>query len=275
MPKSLSEEQIAQFRREGYAFPFRAMSRAEARAERDRIERFERSVGHEAQRIMKIKAHLPFPSLVALARRKEVLDAVEDVIGPNILLFGASLFSKNAHDSRYVSWHQDSAYFGLDPHEEVTVWVGLTDSNPGNGCLRVMPGTHLGPDLRHVETYAPDNLLARGQQIDGLDESKAVDLVLEAGQFSLHQERAAHGSLANTSDDRRIGLAFFFIPAHVRSTIGRRTAMLMRGEDRWGYWDADPEPEVDEDPVCMAALRNAWTQYRDVNIRQAAASGHV
>jgi non-haem Fe2+, alpha-ketoglutarate-dependent halogenase len=275
MPKALTADQVEQFHRLGYAHPFRAMSAEEARAERRRLEAFEREVGHEAQRIMKIKAHLPFPSLVALARRKEILDAVEDVIGPDILLFGASLFSKNARDSRYVSWHQDSAYFGLEPHEEVTVWVAFTDSHRENGCLRVLAGSHIGPDHTHVETYAPDNLLARGQRIEGIDEGQAVDLVLQAGEFSIHHERTVHGSLANRSDDRRIGLAYFFIPAHVRSTIGRRSALLMRGENRWGYWDADPEPRFDQDPICMAKLHAAWDEYRDVGIRQAAAAGRI
>jgi non-haem Fe2+, alpha-ketoglutarate-dependent halogenase len=275
MPKALTSDQLEQFRCRGYVHPFRAMDPTEASAERHRLEAFERRVGHEAQKVMKIKAHLPFPSLVALARRREILDAVEDVIGPDILLFGSSLFSKNAHDDRHVSWHQDSAYFGLEPHEEVTVWVGLTDSNAANGCLRVLSGSHLGPDRTHVETYAPDNLLARGQRIEGIDESRAVDLVLKAGEFSMHHERTVHGSLANRSNDRRIGLAFFFIPTHVRSTIGRRSAMLMRGADRHGYWDDDPVPRFDMDPVCVAKLHRAWDEYRDVGIKQAAASGHV
>ncbi len=275
MPRVLTPDQVEQFHRLGYVHPFRAIDAMGAYEERRRLEAFEREVGHEAQKIMKIKAHLPFPSLVALGRCRAILDAVEDVLGPNILLFGASLFSKDATDRRHVSWHQDSAYFGLEPHDEVTAWVGLTDSNPENGCLRVLPGSHRGPDRAHIETYAPDNLLARGQRIDGIDESQAVDLVLKAGEFSMHHERTVHGSLANRSNDRRIGLAFFFIPTHVRSTIGRRSAMLVRGEDRYGYWDADPVPRFDMDPVCVQRLHAAWDEYRDLGIKQAAASGHI
>src|SRR5205085_5532732 len=102
----------------------------------------------------KIKGNLAFPWLMELGRNSSILDAVEDVIGPNILLFGASIFAKNGRDPRYVSWHQDSAYFGLSPHEEVTAWVGFTESTVEKGCLKVMPRTHLGPDL-HQGRHTP------------------------------------------------------------------------------------------------------------------------
>jgi ectoine hydroxylase-related dioxygenase (phytanoyl-CoA dioxygenase family) len=195
---------------------------------------------------------------------------VEDVIGPNILLFGASIFAKDGRDPRYVSWHQDSAYFGLDPHEEVTVWVGFTESTIEKGCLKVMPRTHLGPDLHHVETHAADNMLAKGQSIEGLDESKAVHMELAAGEFSLHHERMAHASEPNRGTDRRIGLAFFYIPTHVRSTLGRRQATLVRGIDAFGHWDRDNEPRFDLDPLAMQQLRSAWGEYKDGEVRQAA-----
>src|SRR5579863_2070051 len=231
MPKLLTKAQLRQFREDGYTAPFRAMSADDALACRRRIEAYERQAGHDANRTLKIKGHLAFPWLVELGRNPTVLDAVEDIIGPNILLFGASIFAKNGRDPRYVSWHQDSAYFGLSPHEEVTAWVAFTDSNVANGCLRVLPRSHLGSDFRHVETHAKDNMLAKGQAIEGIDENQAVDLILSAGQFSLHHERTAHGSQPNRSHDRRIGFAFFYMPTHVCSTIGRRTASLVRGVD--------------------------------------------
>jgi non-heme Fe2+,alpha-ketoglutarate-dependent halogenase len=174
-----------------------------------------------------------------------------------------------------VSWHQDSAYYGLDPHEEVTAWVALTPSAVANGCLRVLPGSHLLADYRHEETYDPQNLLARGQTIAGIDESRAVDLELRAGQFSLHQERTAHASAPNPSDRRRVGVAFFYMPAHTRSTMGRRGAMLVRGEDRHGHWDRDPEPRMDLDPVCLDYLDRMWAGYRDSGVQQAAERGLV
>lgn len=270
MPKHLTEAQIAQFRREGYAFPFRAVSPEEAAEYRARIERYEAQAGHDANRTLKIKGNLAFPWLMDLARNPRILDAVEDLIGPDILLFGASIFAKDGRDPRYVSWHQDSAYFGLDPHEEVTAWVAFTESTVEKGCLKVMPRTHLEPDLHHVETYAPDNMLARGQSIEGLDESRAVCMELQPGEFSLHQERTAHASAPNRGVDRRIGFAFFYIPTHVRSTIGRRRASLVRGIDSYQNWDPDDLPRIDLDPVSMRQLSAAWGEYKDGEIRQAA-----
>src|SRR3954462_4822239 len=165
MPKHLTAAQVTQFREEGYALPFRAMSASEAAECRGRIEAYEREVGHDANRTLKIKGNLAFPWLMELGRSERILDAVEDVIGPNILLFGASIFAKDGRDPRYVSWHQDSAYFGLDPHEEVTAWVALTEASSLHGCLRVAPGSHRGPALKHVETFAKDNMLAKGQSL--------------------------------------------------------------------------------------------------------------
>ena len=186
------------------------------------------------------------------------------------MLFGASMFSKKARDSRFVSWHQDAAYYGLDPQEEVTCWVGLTDADMENGCMRVMPGSHKGPDAVHEETYDPQNLLGRGQTIRGLDDGKAVYMPVRAGQFSMHHERTIHGSMPNPSARRRVGIAFFYMPTHVRSTIGRRTATLVRGTDSFGHWDPEPMPRTDLDPECMAFLRQSWARYRDPDVPQAA-----
>jgi len=210
------------------------------------------------------------PWIVALARNKNILDAVESVIGPDILLFGTSMFSKKARDVRFVSWHQDAAYYGLDPQQEVTCWVGLTDADTENGCMRVMPGSHLGADAVHDETYDPQNMLGRGQTIRGIDDSKAVYMPVKAGQFSMHHERTIHGSMPNPSDRRRVGISFFYMPTHVRSTIGRRTATLVRGTDKYGHWDPEPMPKTDLDPVCMEFLRQSWSRYRDPDVAQAA-----
>jgi ectoine hydroxylase-related dioxygenase (phytanoyl-CoA dioxygenase family) len=262
MPKFLSPEQVEQFKREGYTAPFRAVSGAQAREFRRRIEGIEEKLGHDSEGYFKIKAHIAAPWMVDLACHAKILDAVEDLIGPNILLLGSSLFAKQAHDPRFVSWHQDSAYFGLTPHEEVTVWVAFTESNESNGCVRVMPRTHTGADLQHVEKIEPTNMLSRGQTIVGLDESKAISLVLHPGEFSLHHERTAHSSHANNSDDRRIGLAFFYIPTHIQSQKIRRGALLVRGTDCFHHWNDDPLPRYDLDPICIAELDRVWGQYR-------------
>ena len=272
MGKHLTEQQIEQFHREGWAAPFRAVDADEAADHVRRLEAYERKIGSDVNRTLKIKGHLAMPWLVDLGRNARILDAVEDLIGPDILLFGASVFAKPGNNRTFVSWHQDSAYFGLDPHQEVTAWVVFTPSNGENGALQVLPRTHLSADLHHTETYAEDNMLARGQALAIEDERDAVTLELQPGEFSLHHERTAHGSKTNSTTTRRVGFAFFYIPTHVRSTLGRRTATLVRGVDRFGHWDADPLPRYDCDPVAYDALRAAWGQYRDGEVKQAASA---
>ena len=258
----LTETQKQMFRQSGYLCPLTAMDEEAAGRILERLLRFEAARGGFGQ-LLRFKAHLRLAALMALATDPRILDAVEDLIGSNILLFTSTLWPKAGGDGRYVSWHQDSAYFGFDQHEEVTAWVALTPSHGGNGCVRVMPGSHLGPEHQHEETFAKDNLLIRGQAIHGLDETKAVNLELLPGQFSLHHERTAHGSRPNTSQSRRIGYALFYIPTHVGSTLGRRTALLVRGKDESGKWDPDPVPRTDDDPAIDDFIRRTFHQYRD------------
>jgi non-haem Fe2+, alpha-ketoglutarate-dependent halogenase len=140
------------------------------------------------------------------------------------------------------------------PRRAFTVWVALIQTSEENGAPQVLPRTHLGPDLAHEETYAPDNMLARGQSLRIADESSAATIALQSGEFSLHHERTAHGSKQNLTAAPRIGFAFFYIPTHVRSTMGRRSATLVRGVDRYGLWDPDPLPRFDLDPVACGLL---------------------
>ena len=263
MPKVLNEAQIAQFWDQGYVVPVDCLSPDDALAVRRKFEDYERSDGTDARDRIRGKSHLVFSWMTDLVRHRRILDAVEDLIGPNILIYLSTSWFKDARDPSYVTWHQDSAYYGLDPHDVVTVWIGLTNSNRGNGCVRVIPRSHLGADQLHVETLSPNNLLSRGQSIEGIDESAAVDLELAAGQFSIHHERLVHGSLANMSDDRRLGMSFTYFPTYVRSVVGRRGAMLVRGVDSFGHWDAEPEPRFDLDPIALAAIQRWVDSYTD------------
>jgi non-heme Fe2+,alpha-ketoglutarate-dependent halogenase len=267
---SLSEEQVEHFRTHGFAYPFDAISAEEAAEYVKRLDSYDAPLGGEAQKQLKIKAHLAAPWIVDLARNEKILDAVESVIGPDILLFGASMFSKKAHDERFVSWHQDAAYYCLDPQEEVTCWLGLTDADMENGCMRVMPGSHLAADADHDETYDPKNMLGRGQTIRDVKDDKSVYMPVSVGQFSMHHERTWHASSPNPSPRRRVGIAFFYMSTRAKSIIGRRTATLMRGEDRYNNWDAEPLPREDLDPVSMDFLRSSWAQYTDPDVPQAA-----
>ncbi len=261
MGKRLTSAQIAGFHKDGYIAPCRAVSEREAGEYFRRIEGFEERTGLPAEGSLKIKAHLASPWMVDLACNPGILDVVEDLIGPDILLFRSSLFAKNAHDPGFVSWHQDSLYYGQVPSACVTAWVAFTDSHPGNGCLRVIRGSHLDGNREHEERKVPNNLLARGHTVIDVNEDDAVDLTLHPGEFSVHHERTVHGSMPNDSDGRRIGLAFFYGPTHVSSVRGRRNAVLVRGVDEYRHWDEETLPRYDLDPVTMADLGHVFKRY--------------
>lgn len=269
MPGALSAEQVSFYEDNGYILPFEAMAPGEARAMLEDLDAFRRAHGRSAGEI-NLKGHLVFRRSYEMSRNPKVLDVVESLIGPNILVFASRFWIKPGSDGSYVSWHQDSAYFGLDPHDLVTVWLALTDSNPENGCLKMLPGSHRGKAHAHIETFNKKNLLARGQSIADIDETGAVELNLRAGQFSCHHERIVHGSDANRTASDRVGLGLFYIPTHVQSTIGRRSACLVRGVDDYGHWDADPVPKADCDLDILAYAENASGRYVDPKYRQEA-----
>ena len=253
MGKVLSAAAIAQYERDGYFCPVPVLSGAEATAYRERLERAERELGGPLRGVYRIKPHLLFTWLADLVRHPAVLDAVEDVIGPDILCWNTSFFTKEPQSPGYVSWHQDATYWGLSEPDVVTAWVAFTDSTPANGNMRVMPGSHRAA-VPHVDTFHPDNLLSRGQEISvQVDEARAADLVLRAGEMSLHHVLIVHGSGANPSSDRRIGFAIRYIPTRVRQTAGPRdSATLVRGHDAFGHFDAEPRPQADLDPAMLA-----------------------
>jgi ectoine hydroxylase-related dioxygenase (phytanoyl-CoA dioxygenase family) len=269
MPKVLSEAQIEFFRENGHLHPFDGIGADEAAALCADLADYEKGEGNNATAII-TKSHLLFPRAFEFSRRAAILDAVEDLIGPDILIFSSRFWIKPGRDGSYVSWHQDSAYFGLAPNELVTVWLALTDSTIENGCLRVLPGTHLGQTYTHDETPDDKNLLARSQSIEGIDDTGAVDLVLKAGQFSLHHERLVHGSLANDTDAPRIGLGLFCMPTRVRSTLDHRFADLARGTDRYNHWDHDPTLETASPEEVAVHVEAAGRRYVDPNFAQEA-----
>ena len=271
MTKVLSQAQVEAYDRDGFVFPVRIMDRTGAADLLARFEGLERRLGAEPQQRFKIKAHMPLPWLNALVRNPVMLDAVEDLIGPNILCWGSSFFTKKAHDRRFVSWHQDSTYYGLEPPESVTAWIAFSDSTEESGCMRFIPGSHNGPHiLPHVETHAPNNLLSRGQTVEDVDESIAKPLPARAGEFSIHHNKTIHSSEPNMSDDARIGFTVHFATPEIRQAqFDGATATLVRGEDNVGNWLPDPVAQCDFDPDCLVALDDAWTRYRTAMKAQA------
>ena len=258
MGKLLSDEALASFHRDGYYFPVRAMPADEARRYRDQLQSYEATTGAPIQSNMRHKIHLLFTWANELIRHPKILDAVEDVIGPNIICWQTSFFIKEPRDPGFVSWHQDSTYWGLDPADVITAWFAMTDAPVQSGAMKFVPGSHEWDQIPHRDTFDEDNLLSRGQVIDQeIDEKEAVLVPLQAGEVSLHHVRLTHGSAPNTTDERRIGFAIRYIPPHVRQLKIRDSAMLVRGQDTQGHYDWEPEPESDLDAAAVAAHTEA------------------
>jgi len=254
MPKLLSQAAIDAYRRDGYYFPIRVMSAEEAHRYRVALETHEAKKGEPLQGNWRHKSHLLFTWADELVHHPRILDAVEDVIGPDILCWTTNFFIKEAMSPGFVSWHQDSTYWGLDPDDVITAWIAFTDVTPENGYMQVIPGSHRIDQLPHVDTFHKDNLLSRGQEIAvEVDRSKAVGLALKPGEISLHHIKLVHGSDANRTSDRRIGLAIRYIPTYVRQTKVRDAAMLVRGTDKYHHFDYEPRPKADLDEGALAA----------------------
>ena len=241
MGKALDAAQIDRFHRDGFLAPIQAATAEEALGMRRWLEAYEAEHGGPLKGSVRFKSHLLFKWLADFVRSPSVLDPVEDIIGPDIMVWSTDWWLKEARSPSYVSWHQDSQYWGLDSDKLVTVWVALSRSKVASGCMRYMPGSHLGPDLPHRETFHDDNLLTRGQEItEGIDESRAVNVELEPGEGSIFAFRIAHASHPNRSDDRRIGLAIRFIPPDARQVRSDHDSVaLVRGVDTHGHFEIE------------------------------------
>jgi hypothetical protein len=260
MTKQLTSQQIEHFRGFGYVPSVRVISDAQALAIRERLEEFERSQGGPLKGALRHKTHLLFPWLNDLVREMRIVDAIEDLYGADLLCWTTNFFIKEANDPAFVSWHQDSTYWGLSEPDVVTAWVALSESNESNGAMQVIPGTHLLDQIPHKDTFSKSNLLTRGQEVAvQVDEAQAVSINLQPGEMSLHHVRIIHGSPANTSPRRRVGFAIRYIPTYVRQLQGDDSATLVRGVDRFRTFEHEPRPTRDFDPE-LVAIHEAVTQ---------------
>lgn len=264
----LSPEALQFYEEQGYYAPVRAFPAEEAARFRSRLEEFERE-HPEGNALLRLKTHLVLTWADELVRHPGILDAVEQVIGPNILCWGSGFFIKDADDPSFVSWHQDSTYWGLEPPDIVTAWVALSESVVENGAMRVIPGTHKLDQVPHRDTFAAHNLLSRGQEIAvEVDAAKAVTLELEPGEMSLHHVRLIHGSDPNPSARRRIGFSIRYLPTYVRQVVGTRdTASLVRGVDTYRNFEPERRPDADLAPAALAQHAAITGQAKQVLMR--------
>ncbi len=247
MPPLLRAPEVIRYEERGFHCPVPALSPEEAQGYLAAYTALEARLGDGRPPAALLQLHLHLRWAYDLATHPRVLDAVESVLGPDILVWTSQIFPKRPRDPSYVSWHQDGTYWALDSTRVTTAWIALTDSRPDNGCVRVVAGSHRARILPHNETYAPDNLLSRGQEVAvDVAEEDATDLVLDAGELSLHHVNIIHGSQPNRSDRPRVGFAIRYITPATLQEGERPTVILARGEDRHGHYPHLPAPPPSE-----------------------------
>jgi len=233
---NLSPEQIKQYQDKGYLAPIEALTKDEANEVKEEIEFIEKKWPNELKGLGRNYVHLISPIFDKVVHNSKILDTVEDIIGKNILVGGTTLFIKDPDKKGFVSFHQDAKYIGFEPHNWVTAWLAITDSNEENGCMRMYSGTHKEDLKVHNEKFNDGNLLTRGQTVENVPIEKTEPVILKAGQMSLHHPKIVHGSGINKSDKRRIGFVIqSYIGTNVEQVIGKVYVQQARGEDAFNY----------------------------------------
>ena len=244
MPGSLTSDQLHSYREDGFVKTIRAFSPERAVELRENIERIERECADadkpiDINQYFRVNGQIVIPLLYEMTRTEAVLDAIESVLGPNLLVWSCELFIKEAGSEKIVSWHQDMTYWGMGGSDkQATAWIAITNVSEEAGCMRFVPGSHKQQLVPHIDKFSEDNLLSRGQEVAvDVDEDDAVLDDLAPGEMSIHHGRIFHVSGPNRSSDRRIGVAIRNVaPDLERSASGRDFATLVRGVDRCGNW---------------------------------------
>jgi ectoine hydroxylase-related dioxygenase (phytanoyl-CoA dioxygenase family) len=281
MPTSLSSAQVERYERDGFLSPVAALTPEEAAASRAQLEAFEEFVGgpltaDSVDARYRSRTHVLLAWVHALVRNPAILDAVEGLIGPDILVYTSTWFIKEPESAAIAAWHQDATYFGLRPYVHVTAWLALTEATAENGCMEFLPGSHRGGQRPHRAGAVAGSVNRAGQAIVGaVDDAPAVHAPLRSGEFSLHHTLCLHRSPPNRSLGRRIGLAISYIPTHVQH-LGQRhrtPAMMVRGVDAFGHFDLEPAPAGDLDEAARGAYARSYEGYRAAYAEQVALHG--
>ena len=259
---TLTEQQVKQYNKEGYVAPIDALTKEQALSARKEIEIIEKKMPNEINKSGRYNVHLISPKLDEIVHNSKILDAVEKIIGKDILVCSTTLFIKDSNQKGFVSYHQDAKYIGLEPHNWVSAWVAVTDSNEENGCMKMWPGSHL--EVKdHDQNFDEGNLLTRGQTVKGVPENEIKPVELKAGQVSLHHPRIVHGSGINKSSDRRIGFVIqSYIGTNVKQTLGKNRVQIARGVDNYNHHEIISRPNslMSEENLALRAKENKALQ---------------
>ena len=265
--KALTEQQVRDYRHNGYLFPVPALTPAEAAEALRNLERVEARLGvpmSKADKQYRLGSFTYLPWVDKLVRHPRILDVVEDILGPDLLVFTATFFIKEPGTPTFAAWHQDATYFGLEPFDHVTAWVAFTDASTQAGCMDVVSSHGAPRQHYHAAARLENSINGAGQVIvEPLDESEAIAMELKAGQLSLHHTLCPHRSAPNKAAHRRVGFGISYIPAHVRPIGSHRlSALLVRGEDR-GHFDLLPSPESEFGSAELEVSTRYYTRYSE------------
>ena len=272
----LTPEQVARWRHDGFLSPFPLLNAAALQDCRDGLERFEKWLGAPVNSTEDLQyrtmPYLILPWAAKLAHDPRILDVVQDLLGPDLLIYTSTFFIKEPHSPTIAAWHQDSTYYGLEPKEEITVWVALSDANEAAGCMESLSFKGKPRQLSHVSRVVKNSVNRAAQVItEPLDEGDPVAMPLKAGEFSMHHGLCAHRSGPNTANHRRIGLGLNYIPTSVRPVGSiKPAAMLVRGVDRYGHFELVEPARVELDAQGIATHARAVGLYRDLYIEEEA-----
>lgn len=262
-PASLSASQVEAFRRDGFLAPLPVFPAETVRELRQRLEAFEQTLpsGPVHPRYRR-KLHVLLPWMRDLVEDPRLLDIMEPLLGPDILVFTSTFFIKEARSETIAAWHQDATFFGLEPPELIAAWIALSDAPVEAGCMRFVPGSQRWGQLRHAAETVAASVNAGSQSIaESFAIGTPVHAPLAAGQVSLHHALTVHESAPNRTGDRRIGLSISYLAAHARRNGMRLPATLVRGADH-GHFDAEPDPRLADDAANAAAHARAYARYR-------------
>jgi hypothetical protein len=239
----LSNKELKDYKDNGFVAPINVLSLEEVEKIKQEIEHIEKKWPDELVGLGRNNVHYISPVFDQVCHNQKILDAVESIIGKDILVGGTTLFIKDPDKKGFVSWHQDAKYIGFEPYNWVTAWLAITDANEENGCMRMWSGSHKENIKDHKDTYDENNLLTRGQTVQNVPIEKTTPNILKAGQLSLHHPMIVHGSGPNKSNQRRIGFVIqSYIGTNVDQVIGKVYVQQARGKDVFKYHEHTKRP---------------------------------
>jgi len=244
----------------GFLSPVNIIDQDEALKHRKKLEDAEEILGPLHY---KSKIHILLKSAFDLAANKNILDVVEMILGPDILLYNVTYIIKEPNTNAHVSWHQDMTYWGFSGDEQVSAWLALSEANDLSGAMKMIPGSHKMGKQQHEITNDKDNVLLQGQTVRNVNEELSVLCSLKPGQASFHHGWTLHTSMPNKSDDRRIGLNIQYISTNNKQLKNEKdTVICVRGNDEFNYYLKDEPPKVEIEFDALERFKELDRQYK-------------